>query len=684
MPRAFVVWAAWLAGSSWVGITLTQVGLFSAGASVLGGGVVALGVVLLVARLPSMGGAQKWIAFGAAVACVTLLPSIDTTLFSQDASIHRAAGRWLAREGVLAVPDPTLEGVAPDARLTLFSGGSLTDKRTSLVRVPGGVVIPDVDQTVAFPSFSHLLSVWVAIATQLLGDDGPRWLGVLFAFTAWWGIGLVAFRDGGGWGAAAALALLATWLPQHWFGRFLMPEILAEALVWSGVAIARSGMQAAGLDPQGREAEARPSGARWRGALAAGAVAGLCFGVATFARLERFWVFVPALLVVRCFVPPARWVLPPGALVPFSITALQGVFHLWWMPTDYGNRIYKSAQAVYLQFVLVMAKVAGNDGYLLAFLLNRVLPIAVLAGVIGLLWWGARLERRVPGSRFRPLVAVTAILWLVQLYSRGWPESFPVLGAMPWYIPWPVWGAVLVGLPTLAGLPGLEIALILEAIDQVVWGRVSPEQIWASRRLVSVALPVLALAAARGAFATDAFGRVGAYAARALISVALLLGLLSVYPVVGVPWQAGGREFARDLAEDLPPDATVLLVKQLDWLHLASALWLGEGRHAVVMRESGVPKYEAVLDDYVSSLGGRPVYVLAGAVLGPDGGGHEMVEELDRLPDDLRLERVSSYSWLAPTLEVTSDRRPKERLERRAQMHLYRAERRPDREPGSR
>ncbi len=682
MPVGFLCWAAWLAGTSWVGVTLTEAGHFSAVASV-GGGLALAGVV----RAKLAGGAcgasraSRWIAGLALVLCTSLLPAIDTTLLSQDASVHRAAGRWLAAKGSLAIPDPALESTDPAARLVLFSGGSLTDKRTSFVRIPGGVVVPDLDETVAYPSFSHLLSVWVAIALSLFGQAGPHGLGVLFAFSAWWAIGLVAWKEGKGWGAVAALAMLATWLPEHWFGRFLMPEILAQALVWSGAAAARFSMDAFGLDPMGRDLGSASARAERRAGWIVGAVAGLLLGVAAFARLEQFWIFIPALLLVRVFAPPARWVLPPGALGPVLLLGAQGLFHLWWIPTDYGNRIYKSAQSVYLQFVLVVARLARGDGYVLEFLLNTVLPICVLLGVGFLLWWGRRLDRRTPGSLFRPLVVVITLVWLVELYSRGFPSSFSVLGSIFWYVPWPVWGAVAIGLPTLAGLPGLELALVLEAIDQVVWGRVSPEHIWASRRLVTVALPVLALAAVRGGFGAARWGRPGAYVARSLIVLAVLLGAVRLQPVVGVPFQAGGREFVADVAEDIPQGSTVVLVQPLDWLHLASALWLGEGRHAVVMRGEGYPGYDAVFEEFLLGRLDAPLYVVAGAVVGPAGGDDEARGELARLPDGVRLERLSTYVWTAPTLEVTHDRLPEATIERRAFLHVYRAHRAEEAQP---
>lgn len=679
MPRSLLVWTAWLAGTSWVGMTLVQAHRFDGIVAVAGGAALAILAGALAPRATrGSERASGWVAAWALLLSCTLLPSIDTTLFSQDASVHRASGRWLEAHGSLAIPDRDLELVDPQVRLRLFGAGSLTDKRMSLVRVPGGIVIPDIDETDAYPSFSHLLSVWIAISISVLGDAGPRVLGLLFAFSAWWAIGCLAWKDGGAWAAVAAVGLLASWLPEHWFGRFLMPAIVAQALVWCGAAVARFAMESYGLDPLGRAVDAAPSVAERRRAWLAGAVAGLALGVAAFARLEQFWVFIPALLLVRVFAAPARWVLPPGAVWPLLLTGAQGLFHLWWIPTDYGNRIYKSAHNIYRTFVLWLFDMLGGDGYTLAFLLNRVLPIAVLVGIGLLLWWGRRIDRRTPGSLFRPLLVVITVVWLFELYSRGLPDSFSVLASMLFYIPWTVFGAVLLGLPSLLALPGLELALVLESVDQVVWGRVSPEHVWASRRLVTVALPVLSLAAVRGAFGSAFGGDLGRWVARALIVVAVVIGVVRLYPVVGVPFQGGGQTFVADFAEEIPPDSTVVLVKPLDWLHLASALWLGEGRRTIVMREEGYPGYDEAFERYLLTQLDRPMFVVAGAVVGPQGGDDEARGELARFPESIRLERLGTYVWKAPTLEVTLDRLPREQLERRAFLHLYRARRAAD------
>ncbi len=671
MPRAFLSWTAGLAGASWAGVTLAELDRFDARIA-LAAGVLAAVVVASLLRTARGDGqrADGRLALLALVLTGTLLPAVDTTLLSQDASLHRAAGRWLATHGTLAIADPSVEAVAPDDRYALFGAGSVTHWRMSFVRLPGGIVTPDLDETTAYPSFSHLLSVWVAIAWTLGGETGAALLGVVFAFSAWWAIGLIAWRDGAFGGAVAAVALLASWLPEHWFARFLMPEILAQALVWGGVAASRFAMEAGGFDFAGRP-QADCVRDR-RSALAAGGVAGACLGVATFARLEQFWVFVPALLVVRVAIAPSRRLLPPGAFLPFAVIAVQGLLHLLWIPTDYGNRIYRNIHDAWRALVFTLAALVDNDGYVLGFLLNRVAPILLLAGLVFLLVWGQRMERRQPGSRLRPLLGVLAAGWLLLLYREGLPEGVAVLQGLWWYVPWAAWAAIAVALPGSFVVPPLEGALLLEAFDQVVSGRVTQEHVWAARRLVTVVLPALALAAARAGFAGRPSLRRAA--ARALVGVAIVLGVLGIRPLVGVPYQTGAHRFASELAAEIPPEATVVLVQPLDWTHLAAALWLGEGRRTIVMRVPTARDHDETLAGYLRTLPG-PIFVLAGAAFGPEGGDHRVPAELARLPDDFRLEPVLTRSWEGPTLEVTRDRPPESTVALRATVHLYRLER---------
>lgn len=668
LPVGFLCYAAGLAGASWTGITLAEFECFGA-LKALGGG-----AILAALTAVALGGAPReresgsaWIAALALALCTTLLPVIDTTLLSQDASLHRASGRWLAETSTLRVEDPTMEATRGDDRAALLAMGSITNWRTSLVRLPGGLVLPDLEGNGAYPSFSHLLSVWIAIAYELAGESGIASLSLLFAFSAWWAIGLIAHRDGGAWGAFAALALLSSWLPEHWFARFQMPEILGQALVWGGVAAARFSFAAAGLDLRGRQGQEAPQ----KGAVVAGAIAGLLLGMSTFARLEQFWIFVPFLFAVRAFLPPERRVFPPGALLAFALTAGHGLFHLLWIPTDYGNRIYRSAFEVWRSSVFALARLVGNDGYILGFILTWVLPGVIVALMAGLLGRGWVLARRRPGSFWRPLVLVIAIGWLGLLYSRGLPEGFSLFDGLAWYVPWPVWAVIVLGLPSSLIVSPIELVLLLEAVDQVVWGRVTAEHVWASRRLVVIVLPLVALAAARASSVPDRRGprRV---VLRTLVVIGILLGAAGLRGIAGAPLQSGAADFVAEIAEEIEPDGVVLVSRPLDWVHVAAGLWLGHGRVTLVQREEGISGYDAILERHLRAQQGAPLYLLSGAVVEEGGEEAAIAAGLDRVPAGFSAERISTHFWEAPALEVTRDRRPGAVSVRRTVAALFR------------
>jgi hypothetical protein len=651
MPRLFLCWIAALSMASWVGIASAEIGRFSALAA-LGAGALAAGAVALAVRRGAASDRRSLIAPLMALALVpTISPVIDTTLFSQDASVHRASGAWLARTGAFDIPDPALERLSEDQRFALFDVGSVTAWRLTLARLPGGVVLPDIDRAVSFPSFAHLLAVWVAIAEQTAGDGGVALLGPLFAFTAWWAIGLIAFADAGWIAAVAALALIASWLPEHWFARFLMPEILAQALVWSGVAAARLASSPA-----------------FGGGRVAGALTGITLGVAAFARLEQLGVFVPSLLLARALLPADRRVFPRGALLPFVVVVAHAAVHLFLVPTDYGNRVVKIISVAWWNVVVAINSLAGGDGYVTIFIVRYVLVPGSLLGGAAWLVWTLRRDRRVPGFAVRANAAVLAMLWLVLLYSFGLPASFPAVRALFWYVPWTVWGAIAAGASTVARLPGLDLALVIEAADQLFHARVTAEQVWASRRLVTVVLPLIALAAARAAAGPSGVAAGGrTLAARALVAVSVLLGVVSLAPTAGRTFQQGGADLAERIAARLPADALVVLARPLDWTHLAASLWLRHGRTTIVVRDR--PGFEAALGGLLEG-DERPRFLLAGAASDtPDDPPLEVLRP--PAPRGFELREVERFEWPTTMLETTQDRAPRERITRRTVAILY-------------
>lgn len=671
MPRLFLAWVAALATTSWAGMLLAELGRFSA-ALALGAGAAAFVACALVLR--DAGEAFRlepraaWCLPLLAVALgATLLPAVDTTLLSQDASIHRASGRWLARHGSLGVPDPSFAPLGEEVRLQLFGGASVSPNRISLTRLPGGIVLPDTTGVVAYPSFSHLLAVWVAIAEQAGGDAGVAALGPLFAVTAWWAVALLALLDAGLLAALAAPLLLAALLPEHWFARFLMPEVLAQALVWSGVA---AGALAA-LAPRAS-----------RSALVAGLLCGIALGVSGFARLEQFWVFVPALLLARALLPRDRRLLPRGALPAFVVVAAHAVLHAFVVPTDYANRIFKAAIGVFARFVVFLSSLSGDNGYVTGFLLNRALPVVLVVGTVLWFWIGRRIDRRRPGFLRRWTAAAIALPWLALLYREGVPPHFAALRSLLLYVPWPVWVAVVLGARRGRAWSGLELALLLQAVDQVIHARVTDLQPWASRRVVTIVLPVLVLAAVR-ALAPEraALGaRTGLRRIRpqlerrlatAIVALTIVLAASRLTPVFARPIQAGGGALVRRIGAALPPSAYVILAEPLAGVHLAAALWLGEGRTTLVAREQ--PWFAPALARFLELPGTRerPLYVLAGALAAP-GAEPDPATLLPALPPGTPLERVASFRWPTTTLEPTLDRRPSALVAQSLALGLYR------------
>lgn len=728
MERLFLAWVAALATASWVGITLAETSAFEA-TPVLAAAVLAAAVVLvtLYGTGPLLRARGRVVVpLVAVLLTLTLQPAIDTTLLSQDASIHRASGRWLARSGGLGIPDDSFATLSEDDRLALFGGASASTQRFSLTRLPGGIVLPDLSGSVAYPSFSHLLAVWVAIAERLGGEPAIAFLGPLFAATAWWAIGLLALLDAGLVAAVAAPVLLAALLPEHWFARYLMPEILAQALIWSAVAAAR--LAAIAAAPRARRT--------------AGILCGVALGVSAFARLEQFWVFVPALLLTRVLLSRERRLLPECALVPFVLVATHALVHAFIVPTDYANRIYRMAIEAYVPFVVAVSTLTGHNGYTTGFILNRVLPAALLAGSAAWIWIGRRIDRRRPGFLRRWSAAAVGLPWLLLLYRDGIPENFPALRSVLLYVPWTIVGAI--GLGALrrgrddgTGRPaprwsGLEIALVLLAIDQLVQGRVTDVQPWASRRVVTVVLPVLVLAAVRGLAPLRQAAAGVASALRApraaqpapalrpapeppstlaprpalephptfalppaldprstlvprpaleravalvLVLLTIVLAALRVAPVAGRPLQAGGADLARRVSDVVPPGSYVILAEPLAWVHLAPALWLGGGPTTLVAREQEWfgPALARFLD--VPAMRDRPLFVLSGAVA-PVGESVDARAIAPLLPDGFTLEQVATFAWPTHLLEPTVERRPETVARRRLDLVLYRIDRR--------
>jgi hypothetical protein len=320
-----------------------------------------------------------------------------------------------------------------------------------------------------------------------------------------------------------------------------------------------------------------------------------------------------------------------------------------------------------------ISSLSNHNGYVTIFIVKYiVLPGIVIGGALWLAWTWRR-NRQTPGFAMRANAALLAAFWLGLLYSRGLPDSFPAVRALFWYVSWPVWGAIAAGASSLVPLSGLDLTLLIEAVDQLVSARVTPEQIWASRRLVTVVLPVVALAAARaaaGAAGIRPDWRI--LAARGLVVAGVLYGIVGLAPAAGRALQAGGAQFASRIAAKVPEDALVVVADPLDWTHLAAALWLEHGRTSVVIRDH--PTFPAAFRALLEKEP-RPLYLVAGEVV--DVPLEPRIDALGTtLPPGFALREIERFDWLASMLEVTQDHAPRERVQRRTAAVLYEIERR--------
>jgi hypothetical protein len=493
-------------------------------------------------------------------------------------------------------------------------------------------------QTTTYPSFAHLLSVWIAIADRVGGDRAIFLLAPMFAATAWWAIGLLALEQGGTASAIATVALLSSWLPEHWFGRFLMPEILAQALLFCGVALAASALS-----------------------LTEGAIAGACLGVAAFARLEQLTIFVPALLLARAFLPSARRLLPRGALLPLSLAVVHATLHLAIIPTDYGKRIARLA----LDWFGWTWSALGGSPQRVGAKVALVVTLLTLCGIA--------LYRRRRMLLTRVVAALVGGVLFLSILVGQLPKELPALHWLAWYVPLPAWAAVVSGILPPAMPSGMGLALAIEALDQITSPRVTMEQIWAARRLVTVVLPLFALAAGWAIARVDrprSSLRTGI--GTLLVAAAIVQGARRLSLVMGHPLQANGAAFAREVGASIPRGSTVIVAASLDWLHLAPSLWLESNLNPIVARrkEGFVP----ALDEYLSHHASGEIFVLAGAVA-TDGGAFDPTAFGASLPPGYTLELVRTFSWSGDYLERSEDRPPATLVKHRAELALLRARR---------
>lgn len=547
----------------------------------------ATGATVLVALRTALTGSRDgWpglVVFALALAWFG--PGYDAMLYGSDATVYYAYGAHIASAGQLWVDDPVLARLPHAVEATLFpSHGLVWDAARS--RSAAGLGFFPLDSRV-YSVFSQLPSVLLAFGWSVGGPRGAVWVTPFLAAGATAAFFAVARRHLGLGRALLSATLLAVCLPQMFFARLPMAEAAGQFFVWNGLLA---------LDATYRDGTPRAS---W--------IAGLCFAASALCRPELI-VLLPLAAGVAWAARPS-WRLPTGAWVP----ALAGIayaslliFHV--VPTHYREPARNA---------LLQAQLQLRGTFLASFEAWLWVAAALLAVLVPFLRRAAR-RRELPVVG-RVAATGAALVWLAAFASRG---GFHLAGdGLAWMsAATAVVTAILaaLGLPALlhgvgrstAGLFLLALAGLsaLHFLPAAHTAAGSP--LWASRRLVPLVLPALALAIACACRTR----RLPAMARGALSVLALALVASTGRPLWGATLLTDTTAGAARVAELTHPEDLVLVDPSLRSPLLDVPLLVVHGRATIGLRGmAGASARTDSLRDVVE----RPVTALLPAILRP-------------------------------------------------------------------
>ena len=439
----------------------------------------------------------------------------EQIIYLRDPSTYLQVGYWLAHHGVLPIPNS----------LAAFGGSHAGLSFASVNYYPRGSGI--------VPQFMTGMPMVLAASVWLGGVPAALVTTPLIGACAVLSFGGLAGRLAGPRWAPAAAAVLAVSLPEQYTSRSTFSEPLAQVLLFGGLCLLADSLvvkrtASASGEPPGPGREARgPSHVRGQNMVLA-ALAGLALGLTILVRIDGLSDILPAVPFLGVLLAARR-----RQAVPFGVGLIIGV--------GYGladgyllSRPYLDLEAPSLRPLALIAAVVVVLTVVAVALTARPAAKAKLAR-----WRAAKAVRWLPeaaaavtvlifaGFAVRPLVQTvagetnpTSIAYVAELQKLA---GLPIDGRQQYYqnsLYWVIWylgiPAVLLGAFGLAVLArrGLRaLATWQDATEAVrVWAlpgmialwvivtvlyrpAVSPDQPWASRRLVPFVLPGLILGA---------------------------------------------------------------------------------------------------------------------------------------------------------------------------------------------
>jgi hypothetical protein len=503
-------------------------------------------VVLVVVAAPSMprGDATAraaqvvaWIGVAAIVAIALWNTTNESqhVLMNRDGGVYSELGRWIARDGTLAV-----RPIGPFKTGAPFSFG-----------------------------FGHLLPVLLAEGFAAAGSRGlfhlPSVLGGValleFFVLAW----RVMRRP---WFALAATLALALCIPQVSFARDSYSEIPSQILLFAALALM--------VDRRGLP--------HWRRAL----VAGLFLGATQATRIDAmaFFIGVPALIAVAWLREQDRssrraLAAPAGAFVlGLGPGIALGLVDLMHHSGDYWTRLWHDERTL---IALVVASTVVSVAVVLAW--RRLLPVVRALPWNGLSWLAAAgvviagaaawfVRPRVLRTHGHTLVVIQASNHLAYTAVRNDYERSMIW--MSWYLGPLTVAAAIVGAALLTralirgGLAHVvaPLAILLPGGLLYLWSAsAQPDHIWVTRRFLVGAIPMLILLALGLAAWLWTAGGLGRWtrAARAgglvITVVAVAFPVATLVPVASMREQAGYLSVIDDACHDMGASSAAVVLE---------------------------------------------------------------------------------------------------------------------------
>jgi hypothetical protein len=488
---------------------------------------------------PARLGRTDLVLLAAALLTIALaLPGFDWALGGRDAGTYANEVVQIQERGSVEVSEPSLDSLPANIRRALPLGG----------RYPGEYFGDQPGEIVRLGF--HTWPALRAAAGYATGDEGawslPVIAGLALLLTA-----LAARRLAPAHGDAAALAtagLLLASVAFHWYARFPMTEIPALALLAGGI---------------------------WLWAVAAPARATYAAGVAGFLLGLTFLMRPDGLFTVGAVVLLAAWLFATG-------------------------RLDRTARALLLATLATGAIAFAHVGryawtYFAGNWERHAHAVAVAAPVAAILIAAAALlahrrraavDRTLHGNEaaIGRVLAIAAGGGLALLIVLGRLLDWNGATWLTWYATWPGLALAVGGLAVAVAAAFREdrgavlllpVALLLGTV--AIYGvdaRVAPDHFWAVRRLVSAALPLLAVFAGLAVAAASSRPRLRA-GVLAVLAVTVVLEVRDLWPALRFDEYRGSTAALAALDATLGEPETLVITP-----------WLGapDGRYGVPLR----------------------------------------------------------------------------------------------------